>query len=41
MNYATPIKTIDQAKAFIEALNAFEWGEFDCPIGYALHVMGE
>lgn len=82
MNYATPIKTIDQAKAFIQGLHnsgkmfhfedspesiingetggelftlsecrkirtrvrelySFQWGEFDCPIGYALHVMGE
>lgn len=81
MNYATRIRTIDQAKDFIAELNAsgkmfhfedspesiisgstgealfslsdckkirarvrelysFRWGEFDCPIGYALYVMG-
>lgn len=23
-----------------DELYGFEWGEFECPIGYALHVMG-
>lgn len=24
----------------VDALYALEWGEWECPIGYALHVLG-
>lgn len=44
--YGNGVCTLAQARAIDERIDAIyeaglDWGEFECPIGYALHLMDQ